>query len=214
MKTLIHNSKEKCFEKKIIDCGGDQNQLFRIVNSLLGRGKQAIYPKPTDSLSLASVVNNYFVTMIANIRKEFPDLEVHAAQLSITDFDISFDLSSLRLSSFTPTTVSEVQELLSIMNQTTCSLDLFNTKIIMQHSEQFINVYVYIINLCFSSGIFPASFKAAVVKPLLKNPGLDSEILKKIRHVSNLTFLSKLIEKVIARRLFAHLQDNGIMEKF
>ena len=29
-----------------------------------------------------------------------------------------------------------------------------------------------------------------------------------------LTFLSKLIEKVIARRLFAHLQDNGIMEKF
>ena len=26
--------------------------------------------------------------------------------------------------------------------------------------------------------------------------------------------MAKLIEKVIARRLFAHLQDNGIMEKF
>ena len=114
--------------------------------------------------SLASVFNNYFVTKIADLRKEFPDLEVHAAQLSITDFDISLDLSSSRLSSFTPTTVSEVQELLSIMNQTTCSLDPFNTKIVMQYSEQFI--------------------------------------------------LSKLIEKVIARRLFAHLQDNGIMEKF
>ena len=84
----------------------------------------------------------------------------------------------------------------------------------MQHSEQFINVFVYIINLCFSSGIFPASFKPAVVKPLLKKPCLDSEILKNFRPVSNLTFLSKLIEKVIARRLFAHLQDNGIMEKF
>ena len=131
LKTLIHDSKEKCFQKKIADCGGDQNQLFRIVNSLLGRGKQAIYPKHTDSSSLASVFNNYFVTKIADIRKEFPDLEVHAAQLSITDFDISFDLSSSRLSSFTPTTVSEVQELLSIMNQTTCSLDPFNTKIIM-----------------------------------------------------------------------------------
>ena len=214
LKTLIHDSKEKCFQKKISDCGGDQNQLFRIVNSLLGRGKQAIYPKYTDSSSLASVFNNYFVTKIADIRKEFPDLEVHAAQLSITDFDISFDLSSSRLSSFAPTTVSEVRELLSIMNQTTCSLDPFNTKIIMQHSEQFINVFVYIINLCFSSGIFPASFKAAVVKPLLKKPCLDSEILKNFRPVSNLTFLSKLIEKVIARRLFAHLQDNGIMEKF
>ena len=108
--------------------------------------------------------------------------------------------------------ISEVQELLSIMNQTTCSLDPFNTNIIMQHSEHFINMFVYIINLCFSSGIFPASFKAAVVKPLLKKPNcLDSEILKKFRPVSNLTFLSKLIEKVIARRLFAHLQDNSII---
>ena len=214
LKTLIHDAKEKCFHKKISDCGGDQNKLFRIVNFLLGRGKQAVYPKHTDSLSLASVFNNYFVTKIADIRKEFPDLEVHAAQLSITDFDISFDLSSSRLSSFTPTTVSEVQELLSIMNQTTCSLDPFNTKIVMQYSEQLINVFVHIINLCFSSGIFPASFKAAVVKPLLKKPCLNSEILKNFRPVSNLPFLSKLIEKVIARRLFAHLQDNGIMEKF
>ena len=109
------------------------------------------------SLPLASVFNNYYFTTIADIRKEFPDLEVHAAQLSIADFDISFDISSSRLSSFTPTTVS-------IMNQTTCSLDPFNTKIVMQHSEQFINVFVHIFNLCFSSGIFPASFKAAVVK--------------------------------------------------
>ena len=103
LKTVIHDSKEKCFQKKISDCDGEQNQLFYIANSLLGRGKQAVYPKHTDSLSLA-VFNNYIVTKIADIREEFPDLEVHAAQLSITDFDISFDLSSSRLSSFTPTT--------------------------------------------------------------------------------------------------------------
>ena len=125
----------------------------------------------------------------------------------LTDIDISFDLSSSRLSSFTPTSVSEVQELLLIMNQATCSLDPVNTKIVMHNSEQFINVFVHIINLCFSSVIFPASFKAAVVKPLLKKPCLDSKILKRFRPVSNLPFLSRLIEKVIARRLFAHLQD-------
>ena len=150
LKTLIHDAKEKCFHKKISDCGGDQNKLFRIVNFLLGRGKQAVYPKHTDSLSPASIFNNYFVTKIADIRKEFPDLEVHAAQISITNFDISFDLSS-----FTPTTVSEVQELLSIMNQTTCSLD----QIVMQHSEQFINVFGHIINLCFLAVFFQPRLK-------------------------------------------------------
>ena len=43
---------------------------------------------------------------------------------------------------------------------------------------------------------------------------LVSKILKNFRPVSNLTFLSKLIEKVIANRLVAHMQDNGIMENF
>ena len=32
LKTLIHDAKKKCFHKKISDCGGDQNKLFRIVN--------------------------------------------------------------------------------------------------------------------------------------------------------------------------------------
>ena len=87
--------KRSVFKRKFRTVVGPK-PTFRIVNSLLGRGKQAVYPKHTDSSSLASVFNNYFVTKI-NI---------------------------------------------------------------------------------------------------------------------NLTFLSKLIEKVIAGRLFAHLQDNGIMEKF
>ena len=60
---------------------------------------------------------------------------------------------------------------------------------------------------------FPASLKVAVVRPLLKKPCLDSEILKNFR-LDNSTLLSKLIEKIFANRLVAHLQDNCIMEKF
>ena len=135
---------------------------------LLVRGKQTVYRQHTDSLTLASVFNKYFITQIADIRKEFPDLESHAAPLSIIDFKNTYNLSPSCLSSFTPTTVSKVQELLSIMNHTTCLLDPFNTKMIMQNSEHFIRVFFHIINLCFSSGAFPASLKAAVIRPLLK----------------------------------------------
>ena len=75
-------------------------------------------------------------------------------------------------------------------------------------------VYVHIINLCLSSGIFPTLFRSAVVKPLIKKPTLDSEVLKNFRPISNLPFLSMLTEKVIAERLVSHMQDNGIVEKF
>ena len=100
------------------------------------------------------------------------------------------------------------------MNKTTCKLDPFCTSIIMQHSPYFIHVYVHIINLCLSSGNFPTRFKSAVVKPLIKKPTLDCEALKNYRPISNLPFLSKLIEKVIAERLVSHMQDNGMVEKF
>ena len=212
LKTLIYAEKEKCFKKQISDCGGDQRQLFGIVNHLLGRRKQIVHPQHTDSFTLASLFNNYFITKIDDIRKEFSGLESDAAQMSIPDFNVHY--SHTTLSNFTPTTTDAVQQLLSKMNKTTCKLDPFCTSIIMQHSLHFIPVYVHLINLCFSTGIFPTGFKSAVVKPLLKKPTLDYEVLKNFRPISNLTFLSKLIEKVIAERLVSHMQDNGMVEKF
>ena len=151
LKTLIHVAKEKCFKKQISNCGGDQKQLFGIVNSILGRGKQIVYPQHTDSLTLASLFNNYFITKIADIRKEFPCLELDAAQMSTPDFNVHN--SHATLSDFTPTTNDEVQQLLSKINKT-CKLDPFCTSIIMQHSPYFIHVYVHIINLCCPVVIF------------------------------------------------------------
>ena len=211
LKTLIYEAKEKCSKKQISDCGGDQRQLFGIVNHLLGHEKQIAYPQHTDSFTLASLFNNYFITKIADIRKEFSGLESDVVQMSMPDFNVHH--SHTTLSNFTPTTTDEVQQLLSKMNKTTCKLDPFCTSIIMQHSH-FILVYVHLINLCFSTGIFPTGFKSAVVKPLLKKPTLDYEVLKNFRPISNLTFVSKLIEKVIAERLVSHMQDNGMVEKF
>ena len=121
---------------------------------------------------------------------------------------------TLSLTDFTPTNIEEVQKLLSKMNKTTCKLDPFFTSIIMQYPQYFTHFYVYIISLCFSSGVYPTAFKSAIVKPLIKKPTLDCEVLKNYRPISNLPFLSKLTEKVIAQRLVSHMQDTSLVEKF
>ena len=46
--------------------------------------------------------------------------------------------------------------------------------------------------------------------PLLKKPGLDRNILKNFRPISNLPFLSKVTERVVADRLDAHLDLNDL----
>ena len=55
---------------------------------------------------------------------------------------------------------------------------------------------------------------SSVIIPLLKKPGLDSEILKNYRPVANLHFLSKLIEKAIAIQIHDHLSKTGIIDSF
>jgi hypothetical protein len=64
------------------------------------------------------------------------------------------------------------------------------------------------------TGVFPQSLKHAIVVPHLKKPSLDNTILKNFRPVSNLPFISKIIEKVIASQFKAHLADHDILDAF
>ena len=48
---------------------------------------------------------------------------------------------------------------------------------------------------------------AAISRPSLKKPSLDKDILTNYRPVSNLTQLSKVIEKVVALRIMTHVSD-------
>ncbi|KAK2141457.1 hypothetical protein LSH36_1095g00036 [Paralvinella palmiformis] len=56
----------------------------------------------------------------------------------------------------------------------------------------------------------PLSFKKAIVQPLLKKPSLDKEVLKNYRPVSNLPYLSKILETVVAKRLEQHLNTHHL----
>ena len=62
-----------------------------------------------------------------------------------------------------------------------------------------------IINKSLEKGCVPDDLKHANILPLIKKDNLDKDILKNYRPVSNLTFVSKLLEKVVAERLKNHL---------
>jgi hypothetical protein len=52
--------------------------------------------------------------------------------------------------------------------------------------------------------------KSALVTPLLKKASLSPEILKNYRPVSNLSFISKLTERVVASQLTDHMSENNL----
>ena len=57
---------------------------------------------------------------------------------------------------------------------------------------------------------FPQNFKEAHVRPLPKKTYLPKNELKNYRPVSNLSFISKILEKIVANRLQAHIKNNHL----
>ena len=91
-----------------------------------------------------------------------------------------------------------------------CDLDLIPMNILKALLDILIKPLTTIINLFLESGTFPLSFKEAHVTPLLKKSNLPVNNLKNYRPVSNLSFISKIIEKVVSNRLQAHINSNKL----
>ena len=69
-----------------------------------------------------------------------------------------------------------------------------------------------IVNQALNLAAFPDSFKLALLNRLLKKPILDVEVLLNFRPLSNLMFMSKLTEQVVASQLINHISSNGLDE--
>ena len=67
-----------------------------------------------------------------------------------------------------------------------------------------------IINSSLRSSQVPKSMKSAIVTPLLKKSTLVPDILKNYRPVSNLSYISKLLERVVAGRLTDYMTENNL----
>ena len=117
------------------------------------------------------------------------------------------------MSLFKPVSLDEVRQLLSKAKPTTCLSDTIPTKLLKPHPEVFLPLITKLINLSLTSGIFPCIWKRAIVKPLLKKSGLEKSF-KNYRPVSNLNFISKLLERVVLIQIQDHLNNQNLLPQY
>ena len=60
----------------------------------------------------------------------------------------------------------------------------------------------------------PASQKRSILHPVLKRDGLDVEDPVNYRPIANVTFLSKILQRIIANQLLAYLDGNGLLPSY
>ena len=108
----------------------------------------------------------------------------------------------------------DVRKIITSSPSKSCSLDPIPTSVLKLCIDELTPALTLIVNTSLQCADFSAELKRAFLSPLLKKAILDCEILKNFRPVSNLSFLSKLIERIVCVQLVDHLKANNLYEIF
>ena len=117
------------------------------------------------------------------------------------------------METFVPASEKEIERLVLTCPNKQCKLDPVPTSLVKDCCQTFTPIFTKIINASLQTGIMPSSFKKSLVTPLWKKNTLDAEVLQNYRPVSNLSFISKLLERVVAYRLSKYKDANSLREK-
>ena len=69
----------------------------------------------------------------------------------------------------------------------------------------------FIINKSFKKSHVPYQQKQAIITPIIKGTDLDAKNLKNYCPISNMTFISKVLEKAVFNQISKHVQKNELL---
>ena len=107
-------------------------------------------------------------------------------------------------------TAEEVRKLLSAgMPSNSSPLDILPCSLLKSCAHVFSQAIARLANLSLQTGKFFARYKRAQVLPLPKKVGLDSSQPANYRPISNLSTVSKVLERLVLARLRPHLLSSA-----
>ena len=197
----------------LINMKSDKRKLFSKLNKLIGK-EDIKLPECSDNKQLANDFIKYFETKISSIRLDIDRENTDILKEDVISVDgcnnCHFQNTDSDLKQFTALSMKDLIELISAMSPKFCSLDPIPTWLVKECLDDLGPILLMIVNLSLKKGIFPACLKAAIVKPTIKDFSVCSDTLSNYRPVSNIPFLSKVIEKAVLEQLNTHLKLNNL----
>jgi hypothetical protein len=150
-------------------------------------------------------MKEFFVEKVEKICTEIADKNDDNERDCLIENGMIPEFEDERWEKFSNIDTLELKEVLSDINKKECEQDPIPLKLLMQCIEEVETIILFIVNSSLSSGKFPTALKNALVRPVIKDESGDVNSYKNYRPISNLPFLSKVIEKCVQRQLENHL---------
>ena len=206
--SIMANLKKQQYYSSLLDKNKhDTNLIFNIVNKELDRKQQSPLPATDDIPKLCSKFNEYFKNKILKIREKFPVSDLSTYENYLSDSTVKEDTSYL--STFVPCTVEELKDIIKNSGIKCSPSDFLPTDLLKDNISNMLPVLCQLVNQSLETGCFDG-LKTADIIPTLKDQKLDPDDFKSYRPISNLSFLGKLVERVVLNRLNDHMTKHKL----
>ena len=105
--------------------------------------------------------------------------------------------------------VEDMRKLVSRSSKKSCELDPMPTNLVVGMSDTLLPIITSVVNFSLSLGHFPSDWKTALVDSRLKKSKQGTS-LSNLRPVSNLQYLSKLVERAVYDQTTDHVTQSGL----
>ena len=204
---LLKESHKKYLSNLIFENQNNPKTLFKLIDSLLTNNKKNNLPDIPSDGKLSEAFSLYFSQKVAAIHKNLSDI-IPSLGDPITPEQPRYNRT---LEAFTEVSEETILHLIGKSPKKTCELDPIPTWLLADCKESVLPMIRNIVNSSIALSHMPCSLKSALLTPILKNSKL-SPVLKNYRPISNLKYISKLIERAIDTQLQEHLRKNNILE--
>ena len=203
---MIDDKKIAFCNNSISDKSGDQKALYKLVRKLTNKPTDVAYPESANNTELAEQFSNFFKdkikkindSLVCNSNVELPNIEHRSGQS--------------KYSVFPTVTVDEVKKYIAKSPSKSCALDPIPTHILKDCMDEVSQVITDIVNKSLSSGHMPDCLKEALITPIPKKANVTE--FKNFRPISNLPFISKLIERIVIEKLSEYCAKNNLDENY
>ena len=131
----------------------------------------------------------------------------------ITRFQSDIVASSLVENGSENGSMSTVQDIIMVSKPKSCQLDPIPIWLLKSCIDVLLPTITTIINASLEQGVFPMKWKESLLRPLIKKMSLDRDEFNNFRPISNLAFLSKTLEKIVASQLDTYLTKHQLYAK-
>ena len=209
---LLWEAKRNYYTKMLANTPRNQQKLYAAARQIFGFASDRTPHCNWVDSNTPNAFNEYFISKVRKLKASITS----SLTTNPIDDPINSDVPFLGcpLTQFFPATVEEVRAIIQRSSSSTSGADPFPTTMIKQCLPVLLPVITKIINCSMTEGVFPEHFKEALVTPLLKPGKTSRSDMCNYRPISQLPFVSKVLENIVASRVRLHLDEHNLFDEY